>query len=262
MRIEPAGLRTWWLGGCALWALALWVATWFGLGARIEPLPADPGLGGRLPALPQPAAERLQGMAEYGEIAARPLFAEDRQPRPFFLGGNPQNTTSGVRLTGVLMTPGLDMATLTTEQGQSIRLRLGGPAVSGWQLVALQPRNATVSGPGGTQTLELQVFNGQGGVAPTVLVGNGPPPPAAMPPPPAAGDQGTAASPVAPPPLPAPPEAGQSPAAEQPATAAPSPTQEQMQAIRERIQARRRQLQQQQQQQNQNPNGSPSGQNQ
>ncbi|MCW4454243.1 hypothetical protein OK348_05495 [Flavobacterium sp. MXW15] len=260
MRIEPAGLRTWWLGGCALWALALWVATWFGLGTRIEPLPADPGLGGRLPALPQPAAERLQGMAEYGEIAARPLFAEDRQPRPFFLGGNPQNTTSGVRLTGVLMTPGLDMATLTTEQGQSIRLRLGGPAVSGWQLVALQPRNATVSGPGGTQTLELQVFNGQGGTAPTVLADNGQPPPNAASATAAAG-QGAEPSPVAPPPLPAPPEAGQ-PAAGQPATAAPSPTQEQMQAIRERIQARRRQLQQQQQQQNQNPNGSPSGQNQ
>ncbi len=60
------------------------------------------------------------------------------------------------------------MATFTTEQNRSLRLRLNGEAVDGWQLVALQPRQATVIGPGGNQVLELAVFNGQGGEPPTV----------------------------------------------------------------------------------------------
>ena len=38
MKLEAAGLRTWWLGGIALWALAIWIATLFGVGGRIAQL--------------------------------------------------------------------------------------------------------------------------------------------------------------------------------------------------------------------------------
>ena len=154
----------------------------------------------------------------------------------------------------MLLTGDFGMATFTTEQNRSLRLRLNGDAVDGWQLVALQPRQATVIGPGGNQVLELAVFNGQGGEPPTVLRGaNGavPPAPGSGAPPPVQ----PPAAPVAAPGVSA--QRGTGNAAAAAAPAAPTntppantngPSEAQMQAIRERIQARRRQLQQQQQQ--------------
>jgi len=251
MKLEAAGLRTWWLGGIALWALAIWIATLFGLGSRIAPA-TDGDIGpGPLPQLAPAAPERMASASTYAQIGARPLFAEDRQPRPYLLGGTEQGTASSVSLTGVLLTPDFAMAILTTDQRQSLRLRLNGEAVNGWQLLALEPRRATVSGPGGTQTLELPVFNGQGGEPPTVL---GATPLTSVPP------AGTGARPIngAVAPMPAPPpaaapaaQAGTPSNAAAPAQNAQGPSEDQMKAIRERIQARRQQLQQQQQQQQQ-----------
>lgn len=262
MKLEAAGLRTWWLGGIALWALAIWVATLFGLGSRIASA-TDGDVGSTpLPRLAPAAPERMASASTYAQIGARPLFAEDRQPRPYLLGGNDQGTASSVSLTGVLLTPGFGMAILTTDQRQSLRLRLNGEAVNGWQLLALEPRRATVSGPGGTQTLELPVFNGQGGEPPTVL---GTTPLTTVPP------AGTGARPIngAAAPMPASPP-GASPATQAATPSNPSasaqnaqgPSEDQMKAIRERIQARRQQLQQQQQQQqSQQPPAGGSGHN-
>lgn len=220
MRADTAGLRTWLLAAFAGWALLLWAATLFGLGGRI-------GNGGAAPEMPAlPAVPRVEPapVLDNAEALARPLFAGDRRPHAFFMGEAGTQNTGTVRLTGVLMTPGLDMATLTTEQGKSLRLRLGGDVQDGWQLLALQPRSATVSGPSGTMELELQVFSGgakngpAGMVAPAVPApGNGPVPP----PTPAAAAPAMAAEPA-------------------------GPSAEQIQAIRERIQARRRQAQQNQ----------------
>ena len=249
MKLEAAGLRTWALGGIALWALAVWVATLFGLGNRIAPAP-DGGIGpAPLPQLAPAAPERMGTAGTYAQIGARPLFAEDRRPRPYLLGGTEQGTASTVSLTGVLLTPGFGMAILTTDQRQSLRLRLNGEAVNGWQLLALEPRRATVSGPGGTQTLELPVFNGQGGEPPTVLGST----PLTTVPPAGAGARpingATVPMPVPPPPAAPAPQAATPSNAAGPAQNPQGPTEDQMKAIRERIQARRQQLQQQQQSQ-------------
>ena len=40
MRADNTDLRTWWLGGLALWALAMWIAALAGLGTRVQMLPA------------------------------------------------------------------------------------------------------------------------------------------------------------------------------------------------------------------------------
>ncbi|MEN5205019.1 hypothetical protein ABE473_11225 [Stenotrophomonas sp. TWI700] len=251
MKLEAAGLRTWWLGGIALWALAIWGATLFGLGSRIAPATEGDAGAAPLPRLAPAAPERMASASTYAQIGARPLFAEDRQPRPYLLGGTEQGTASSVSLTGVLLTPGFGMAILTTDQRQSLRLRLNGEAVNGWQLLALEPRRATVSGPGGTQTLELPVFNGQGGEPPTVLGAT----PLTSVPPAGTGARpiNSVAAPMPPPPAPAPaPQAAAAPLnAAPPAQNPQGPSEEQMKAIRERIQARRQQLQQQQQQQQQ-----------
>ncbi len=265
MKIEWASLRSWWLGGVALWAAAIWVATLLGLGGRIAPPDADAQQAPRLPVLAPAAPERITSPQAYADIGARPLFAEDRKPRPYLLGGAEAGaTSSAVTLTGVLLTSEFGMAILTTDQKQSLRLRLNGEAVNGWQLLALEPRSATVAGPSGTQTLELVTFSGQGGEPPTVLGTNtgrpGQPavPPAAGPlPPPANGQPGTRFTGNSPAPAPVPAPA---PAQNAANPAAQGPSEAQMQAIRARIQARRQQLQQQQQQ-SQRPPAGGSGQN-
>jgi len=253
MRPDAASLRTWGLAVFAGWAVLVCVLAGLGMGSRLPPPPAAQG-GRPLPVIPPAGPQRLGDLQTYAAIAQRPVFAEDRQPHPFVLGGTGGEQVSGLRLTGVLMTPQLQMATLTTDQGRSIRLRLQGDAVDGWRLLSLAARSATVDGPGGTRTLQMQVFDGRGGEPPTVLRGaNGaaavPPPPGVPPAPapvPVAVPMQAAANtanpaprpPVATPPAPTTPQAGS------PAT--PAPTAEQLQAIRERIEARRRALQQQQ----------------
>lgn len=255
MKLDALPLRTGLLLAVAGWAGALWLATGFGLGSRLPAGPDDVGGAAALPSLPPLAPERMAAADSYSAISERPLFAEDRRPRPYLLGGSEPAASAALRLTGVLLTDSFSMATFTTEQHRSLRLRLNGEAVDGWQLVALEPRQATVIGPSGNQVLELATFNGQGGEPPTVLRGaNGAVPPAGVvvpppPPSPASGSNSSAQRPVD---LAASATAG--PAAQStpaPNTNANGPSEAQMQAIRERIQARRRQLQQQQQQQQQ-----------
>lgn len=262
MKIELSSLRSWWLATAVLWAAAIWIASLFGLGGRIPAAADGERSASPLPVLPAAAPERIASAEGYAQIGARPLFAEDRKPRPYLLGGSEPGASSAVSLTGVLLTADFSMAILTTDQKQSLRLRLNGEPVNGWQLLALEPRSATVTGPGGTQTLELTVFNGQGGEPPTVLGNpvNGAVPPAGagVTPLPMAPPQAARPAPAtvnAPGPAPAPPPA---PAAQN--APAQGPSDAQMQAIRARIQARRQQLQQQQQPSQRPPTGG-SGQN-
>lgn len=264
MKIELAPLRSWWLAGVAAWAAAIWIATLFGVGGRIAPVGAGDRAPPPLPTLAAAAPERIASAEAYAAIGARPLFAEDRKPRPYLLGGSePGSSASAVTLTGVLLTSEFGMAILTTDQKQSLRLRLNGDAVNGWQLVALEPRSATVTGPSGTQTLELVTFSGQGGEPPTVLgtaagaaQANGARPP--LPPPGQNAGRGPTTNVTGAAPTTA--QAAAQAAAEAAANAAAAavaaqkpatqgPSEEQMQAIRARIQARRQQLQQQQSQQ-------------
>lgn len=222
MRTDVAGLRTWWLAAVGGWALAVWAATLLGLGSRI----GSPSTALDVPVLPAvPVADAPRASAsDNAEAMARPLFANDRRPHPFVLGdGGERAPVDTVRLTGVLITPGMEMATLTTEQGHSLRLRVGGEPQAGWQLLSVQPRAAVVSGPSGTLNLELQVFSGNG--KPDAGAPQGAQQPS--PPPPSSATTAMIAT---------------ANAAAEPA----APTAEQIQAIRDRIQARRRQAQQQQ----------------
>jgi general secretion pathway protein N len=249
MKLEQINLRTGLLLALAGWAAATWLATGFGLGSQLPVVSAEGDAQAALPALPVLAPERMAGADSYSVISERPLFAEDRKPRPYLLGGSEAAASPALRLTGVLLTRDFSMATFTTEQGRSLRLRLNGDAVDGWQLVALEPRQATVIGSSGSQVLELAVFNGQGGEAPTALRGaNGAPPvPGAVVPPPQPAPSQIQPNPRAADGNVAPASPAAAAAAAPPANTN-GPSEAQMQAIRERIQARRRQLQQQQQQ--------------
>jgi general secretion pathway protein N len=255
MQSERFSLRGAILLGLALLAAAAWLATVLGAGTRIRGEDTSEVAAPRLPTLSDAATDPMAAPSSFSAIAERPVFAEDRRPHPFRLGGQPQATPGGaLRLTGVLLSGSFGMATLSGDNNRSLRLRLNGEALEGWQLLALEPRRATVLGPDGAQVLELAVFDGQGGQPPTQLrdpgaAAAGPVRPGTAPPSvPAASARAGQATPAGV------PAASPAPAThEGPANQGPS--EEQMRGIRERIRARREQLQQQQQRQSTPPPG-------
>ena len=255
MRIDSFGPRSWLLAALAGWALLVWALALFGLGGQIRPLPDDPSLVSALPKLPQQAPERLGPLAQYSEIAARPLLSQSRKPQPFFISGQEggeQPQTFDFVLTSVLITPQLQMAILQpTGGGEGVRLKIGDSPESaqGWRVAEIHPRSVVIEGPEGPRTLELRVFDGLSGQPPSATPassGSGapiqPPGPGTVPP----SGPAVMATPTQPTPVPGntgpvPPPGGEN----APQVEAPMTTEQQMEAIRKRIEARRAQLRQQ-----------------
>lgn len=252
MRTDAFGPRTWLLVAVAGWAVLAWFLALFGMGGQIRPLPDDPSMVQALPRLRAPAPERLGPLAQYADIGSRPLFSENRKPEPFFIAGEEggeQPQTFEFVLSSVMITPGLQMAILqTAENGESVRLKLGESPESapGYRLVEIHPRSVVIEGPEGQRTLELRVFDGVGGQAPTVSRPPAPPSPArpgAMPvTPPRTSTTADPAQPTQPVASDAPTEVENAASPEAAMT-----TEQQMDAIRRRIEARRAQLREQEQ---------------
>lgn len=254
-------MRTWLLAVVAAWAVLTALLALFGLGGRISPLPADPALVQALPRLPVNPPERLGALDQYADVGARPLFSEDRRPKPFFLSGEAAAAPAfDLVLTSVLITPSLRLAIVQPAQGgEGLRVKVGESPTgfAGWRLAELDPRRAVFEGPEGRRELELRMFDGVGGQPPTQVIGDPPtvPPAAAVMPPAAPGGHATGGNqaPVAAPTVvqqPAPGQGAAPVAVPAPASTAPTvpaaTTDQQMEAIRQRIEQRRAQLRQQQ----------------
>ena len=246
MRLDGVSPRTWLLAVVAGWALFAWALALLGMGGQVRPLADDPGL---LQPLPKPSPsppERLGPLAQYAEIGSRPLFSDDRKPRPFSLQpqgeGEASANTFDYVLSSVLITPGLQMAIVQpTAGGDSIRIKLGEApeAAPAWRLVTLNPRSAVFVGPEGEKTLDLRVYDGTGGQEPTQVATDAD----------AADTMTDAAQPMPTPPparmaKPTPPAPGK-PATSNSPEAQPVSQEAQIEAIRKRIEARRAQMQQQ-----------------
>jgi len=253
VRLDDAGPRTWLLATVAGWALLAWLLAVAGMGRHAPALDADPTQLRPLPTTRAPAAERLGPLSQYAQIGTRPLFSQDRQPKPFFLQGQGEGDSKSnafdYLLTSVLITPNLHMAILQPADGsESVRVKLGEVPEShpSWRLTALDARSAVFEGPDGRREMTLRVFDGQGGQPPTALN--------ALPPSPLPAGVGT---PVQAAPQPKVPPAARAPGAGTAAAAnarpvveqnddAPATPEAQMEAIRKRIEARRAQMRQQQ----------------
>jgi general secretion pathway protein N len=223
------------LAATCLWAVIVLALAIAGLGGRIAPLPDDATLTPPMPVVKlTPVAPRLGVQGEYTEVGDRPLLMADRRPVPVGPVTGEGTAEIDVALTSVLITPRLQMAILTDNQGGASRRVRVGDTVAGtsWRLVSVQPRSATLEGPSGQKTLELRVFNGEGAgqVMQPVVNEEAPAPPNP--------EQASAPDPNA---------AGPQPIPQPAATPAPAPadnlTQEQqIEAIRRRIEARRAQM--------------------
>lgn len=179
MRAEDAGARTWLYAAVAGWALCAWVLAMFGMGGSIDRLDEDPSLQQPLPTPASAAPERLGPLAQYGDIDGRPLFTDTRRPQPFVIDPMAEagETGSGFDyvLTSVVRTPSLQLVILQpTEGGDPVRVRQGSApdGAPGWVLQSVEARRAVFAGPEGEQALELRVFDGVGGQAPTPMAGS------------------------------------------------------------------------------------------
>lgn len=261
VRTEDVAPRTWLLAALAAWALIAWVLAIAGMGRRIVPLADDASLLQPLPAMRAPPPERLGPLGQYDESVQRPLFSDDRRPKPFSLRGEGEGEEEAgfdYILTSVILTPTLKMAVLQPAEGdqggapgESIRVRLGEAPeqAASWRLSSLDARSAVFQGPDGEQTLALRVFDGTGGLPPTPASSTRPAP--GRPPAtvtdadgPAARDAANAARAAADAANAAPVSNRPQPpkASPQPAETAPTTSDAQIEAIRQRIQARREQL--------------------
>jgi len=237
-KLRPATLL---LAVLAGWALALLVLGLMGLGGRFELAPDNPQLA---PALPKFALTkinaRLGAQSDYHEVADRPLMMSERRPVAVAAAADTTTDFDAV-LTSVLITPTLQLAILTDNQGgASHRVRVG-ENVQGtaWRLVQLDPRQAIFDGPSGQRVLDLRVYGGVGGAPGTPLAAASPPTSEDVPVP-------VVAPAVAPPPSPPPVASANPPQVVAGPPNAPEPSQamtqeQQIDAIRKRIEARRAQ---------------------
>ncbi len=171
------GPVNWLLIAVAGWAVLCAMVALAGFGGSYRLLADDPTLAPPLPKVPPINARTPLGPIElYAEASNRPLFYPDRKPIAVHVPGQNAATAQAldVVLTSVLVTPPMRMAIVQDPKSkESLRVREGqalGGNYSSWKLVSLKSREAVFNGGSqGQTTLDLRVFNGQGGEEPTQM---------------------------------------------------------------------------------------------
>lgn len=247
--------RTRLLVGLAGLALALLALAAVGIGRQVSRGNVIDSAA-TLPQLSVEPAKRPGPLSAYAVIGQTPLFYADRQPHPFVIAnaagdGQPAEATFDFMLTGIVLSPTVQLVTLQPKDGRpAVRVQKGEAptGAEGWILQSVEPRAAVFVGPGGENRLELRTYTGDGGRAP-MMPGGMPPPGIAQPPPlPQVTNVEQAAAAAR----------NAAMAASQPPPTPPAqdvvPSDAQIQAIRARIQARRAELARQRSaDQNKNP---------
>src|SRR6266849_1436874 len=106
------------------------------------------------PAMRRPPSERIDELL--ATALARPLFSSTRRPPPSAVNDGGGADFADTRLTGIVTEPGRHIAIFAVNGAKSLRLTEG-EAVSGWRIESITPREVSLSGPGGSKTLEPKV---------------------------------------------------------------------------------------------------------
>jgi hypothetical protein len=129
-----------------------------------------------------PPSTRPEPPGRYNEllaaILARPLFSTTRRPPP--KGGDNETADSeftDTRLTGIVIAPGHRIA-IFAPIGAKALIVSEGESVSGWRVERINPQEVSLSGPGGTRTLQPKFDpNLTPPPSPTIAAGNPAPAP-------------------------------------------------------------------------------------
>ncbi|MBW8312277.1 MAG: hypothetical protein K0M64_09615 [Rhizobium sp.] len=229
-QLRPAGAL---LAALAAWSVGLLLLALAGLGARFAPHPDDPAVAPPMPRVElAEVGSRLGPASDYAEVGNRPLLNADRRPAAVAAAGDSEAPLDWV-LSGVLLAGEFKAALLQSPDGSRSQRVRAGELVEGtaWRLVALEPRRASFEGPQGRRELDLRVFDGRGVAKPSAAPASAP----------RAADGRASAGPATTNPAPAAaPAATPAPAA--PAAEGELSQEQQVEAIRRRIEARRAQM--------------------
>ena len=89
-------------------------------------------------------------------VLSRPLFSSTRRPPQSAGNDGPSADLGDTRLTGIVTEPGRHLAIFAVNGAKPLKLSEG-EAVSGWRIESITPREVSLSGPGGSKTLEPKV---------------------------------------------------------------------------------------------------------
>ncbi len=168
------------LGVFCAWSVAVLGIVESGLGGRYSLHPDSAPDVSLVPELSlQSGVGGVAGFDQYASIVERPLFSEDRRPEP--AEDAAADDAAGVVVsdltvvvTSIVITGDKRIAIVTdpnTNRSQTVTLgaSLEGDH-AGWKLAELNPRSVVFEGAsGGRSTLDLRVFDGQGGEPPTPM---------------------------------------------------------------------------------------------
>ena len=89
-------------------------------------------------------------------VLSRPLFSSTRRPPKSAVNDGPSADLGDTRLTGIVTEPERRLAIFAVNGAKPLKLSEG-EAVSGWRIESITPREVSLSGPGGSKTLEPKV---------------------------------------------------------------------------------------------------------
>jgi hypothetical protein len=109
------------------------------------------------PALPVARPEiGVEHGAMITTILARPLFSSTRRPPPPNDAPSEDTSFSDTRLAGIVTEPGYRFAIFAPPGAKPLTVKEG-DTVSGWRVDSITPLAVSLSGPGGTKTLQPKI---------------------------------------------------------------------------------------------------------
>lgn len=169
--ISPSRLLTLVLAGaCGVLGLLLVAQQWLAGGdTDAGVIQVSPSAAG-VPSSLQTRQFDLPPKGEYAEVAARPLFNEDRRPEERDAEGSgqgeavaaeePPSELPPVRLTGVIITPEQRIAMLRNNKNREYVTLKEGEPLEGWTLEEVSRRRIVFAMGGQEEIVELEVHTG------------------------------------------------------------------------------------------------------